>query len=88
MDATDDPQLKHLIGLCEDAVLKIAEHADSVQLFFTRQSDDGKREIAGYEIGSGNIYARQGQVAEWLVIQQEYQRQWAIRNNARLQSEQ
>lgn len=34
------------------------------------------------DFGCGNFYAQYGQVIEWIAIQDQYQRNWANRNDA------
>lgn len=64
-----------------DAVNTLREHFDSVRIFVTVH-DGNESETSAYESGSGNFYAQLGQVAEWLAIQDQYQRNWAIRKDA------
>lgn len=66
---------QELVDHCKD---KLLEHFDSVQIFVTRHSgQDG--DTAGYESGGGNFYARLGQVREWIGLQDQYQRNHAMR---------
>ena len=67
----------------EQAASALIEHFDSVQILVTRHCDDGTRDTAAFECGLGNLYARLGQVREWLRIQDQYQRNWAIRKDAK-----
>lgn len=67
--------------LVDDHVSQIREHVDSVKVFVTFPTDDGTGETAGYESGSGNFYAQFGQINEWLNIQRQYQKNWAIRRD-------
>ena len=59
----------------------LAEHFDSVQIFVTRH-DGGKEVSQSYETGRGNFYTRLGQISEWMAIQNQYQRNEAIRRDA------
>jgi hypothetical protein len=58
----------------------LAEHFDSVQVFVTVHNG-GKEATRALESGSGNFYARLGQVREWVAIQDQYQRNWAIKKD-------
>lgn len=61
---------------------ELGEHADSVRIFVTLHSGDGTTNTRSYEAGTGNFYAQLGQVREWIAIQDQYQRNWAIRKDA------
>jgi len=63
---------------------KMIERFDSVQIFVTRHSGEADN-TAAYETGGGNFYARLGQISEWLAIQDQYQRQHAVRQDAKAQ---
>jgi hypothetical protein len=65
--------------LVDDAVAKLREHCDSVQIFVTVTPEDGSSDTWGCESGKGNFYARQGQIDEWLGIQRQYQKNYAKR---------
>lgn len=56
---------------------KLGEHFDSVRVFVTLPSNDGSNSTVAVDSGNGNFHAQLGQVAEWLTIQEEYQRDWA-----------
>lgn len=58
---------------------ELGEHCDSVRLFVTIPTERGIS--VAMDSGCGNIYAQLGQVREWLCIQNQYQRNWAIRND-------
>lgn len=60
---------------------KLLEHFDSVRIFVSRH-DGSSAQTVSYETGGGNFYAQLGQVAEWLAIQDQYQRNYAIRKDA------
>lgn len=45
-------------------VAQLQEHCDSVQVFATFRYDG---ETAGISVGSGNWYARLGQIKDWLL---------------------
>lgn len=76
-----DADRKHYKELLESCVNKLSEHCDSVRIFVTFPTNDGERDTAAMDSGSGNFYAQYGQITEWLDIQRQYQRNWAIRND-------
>ncbi len=59
---------------------ELMEHVDTVQILVTWHSG-GEEVTRSYETGKGSIYARQGQVDEWLRIQHQYARNWAARKD-------
>lgn len=67
--------------LVAEAVEKLMEHFDSVRIFVTRH-DGSQDATACYERGGGNFYAQLGQVAQWITVQDQYQRNHAIRKDA------
>ena len=77
-----EADLKALKELVDRHAHQLAEHFDSVQIFVTRQHGE-VASTGSYETGVGNFYARFGQVREWLIIQEQYQRNEAIRRDAR-----
>lgn len=66
-----EEEIKFLEGLVEQTVAKLREHFDSVQLFVSKATDDGKRDTEGFSVGSGNWYARIGQIDEWMQMKKE-----------------
>jgi hypothetical protein len=52
------------------AVDELGEHFDTIQIFATRD-DGGEIGTVSCNLGSGNWFARLGQVAEWLTMQKE-----------------
>jgi hypothetical protein len=53
-------------GIVNAAVAQLAEHFDTVQIFVTHQEG---QDTNAYWHGTGNWYARMGQVSEFLVMQ-------------------
>lgn len=74
-------ELQAFIGLHAS---QISEHVDSVGIYVTVGSLDGQSETIACQRVVGNFYAHQGQIEEWLEIQKQYQRNWAIRKDAKL----
>jgi hypothetical protein len=69
--------------MVQEAVKTLSEHCDSVRIFVTKHACDGETDTtSSIDNGAGNLMAQMGQVQEWLCIQQQYQRNWAIRKDA------
>lgn len=49
----------------KDAICKLGEHCDSVQVFVTIVDPEDKT-THSFQLGTGNWYARLGQVKEWV----------------------
>lgn len=75
---TDDRE--QLVSAVNEAAGKLIEHCDSVQIFVTLHKGDEQNTIS-YETGRGSFYCRYGQVVEWISIQEQYQRNEAIRRD-------
>lgn len=77
---TEKDQLKAML---REATVKLSEHFDSIRIIGTRHALDGEADTtAMIDDGAGNFHAQLGSVREWLVIQEQYQRNWAIRKDA------
>lgn len=50
---------------------EIGEHVDTVQVFVTRKRDDGSSATSYLTDGTGNWFARYGQVKLWLDLEEE-----------------
>lgn len=74
---TITPELREKV---DTVVAQLSEHFDSVIIFMTLHNG-GKETTQFYEAGRGNFYAQLGQVREWLTIQDQYQKNWAIRKD-------
>jgi hypothetical protein len=59
-DEEQDRDIEMVKGHCA----RLAEHFDAVQIFVTRPSEDG---TVTCQWGSGNWYARYGQVKAWVI---------------------
>lgn len=78
MSDTIPPEHQKIVN---DATEKLLEHFDSVRIFVTRH--DGPRDqTAAYDHGGDNFYAQTGQIIEWVDIQRQYSRNYAIRKDA------
>lgn len=77
----DQHDKDHIRSLMDKACEQIIEHCDSVRIFVTKHSGDGTVNTTFIDSGRGNFYAQLGQVREWLVIQEQYQRNWAIKKD-------
>lgn len=71
---------EQLRSMVDKKASELMEHADSVQIFITWH-DGGSEVTKSYETGKGNFYARQGQIDEWLRIQHQFQRNYAVRKD-------
>ena len=85
-DLSDQGEMSEIIPeqeqkLVDDTVAKLSEHFDSVRIFVTRH-EGNESNTASYETGGGNFYAQLGQIREWLGIQDQFQRQYARREDA------
>lgn len=67
-------------ALVDKAKEGLLEHFDSVRIFVTKHNGS-EDETESYESGGGNFYAQLGQVHEWLCIQEQYQRNYAVRKD-------
>jgi hypothetical protein len=82
IDVIDDtpeipPELKEASRLVDEALTKLGEHCDGVQIFCTVADGGCTHEIAR---GTGNWYARYGHVIDWVEEQKE-----ATRANVRIE---
>jgi len=66
------------LDLVDQKCSELMEHFDAVQIFVSRH-EGGAESTASYECGMGNIYTRQGQIDEWLRMQQQFQKNHAVR---------
>lgn len=68
--------------MVEEAAIKLSEHCDSVRVFVTKHACDGTSDTTiAFDAGRGNLHAQLGQIYEWIDIQRQYQRNWAIRQD-------
>ena len=62
----------HDMKVVNDALAKLGEHFDSVQIFANRQEVEGQEQsMVNIYSGCGNWFARFGQVQHWLVTENE-----------------
>ena len=61
--------------MVDDLVAKLGEHFDSVQVFCTRYDSSGGGRTVTVNAGTGNWYARFGQVSEWVTKEREQQKE-------------
>lgn len=74
-DEAEEPDVEMLRRHVE----QLGEHFDSVQIFATRHEAEIEDGTVSCNFGSGNWFARFGQVGEWLVKQDERSKQ-AVRD--------
>lgn len=74
---TITPELQKLV---DDVNAKLLEHFDSVRIFVTLHNG-GEAVTQSYETGGGNFCAQFGQVMEWVTIQKQFQKNYAIKKD-------
>jgi hypothetical protein len=62
METTNEQDMLRI----KNAVEQLGEHFDAVQVFATRHEHGIEDGTLSFRYGSGNFYARIGQVSEWL----------------------
>jgi len=75
-----DGDKKSVEDMVKTHAAQLGEHFQSVQIFVSGYTGSNGESLA-FEYGAGNFYARLGQVTEWLSIQDQYQRNHAIRKD-------
>jgi len=70
----DDSQQKEDMDLVEKACIGLGEHFDTVMIFATRLEAGELDGTVNINFGSGNWFARYGQVKAWIVKQEERDR--------------
>lgn len=63
--------------LVRESAARLSEHVDSVQIFVSKQKDDGSQGTWHMSFGAGNWFSRYGQVRQWLEIEDEASRKEA-----------
>lgn len=66
--------------IVDECVSKISEHVDAVQVIVSHYNLDANNTMS-YEKGAGNFHTRLGSVHEWIEVQRQYERNWAIKND-------
>jgi len=61
-----------LMPMIDKMCADLCEHVDSVQIFITKKTEDGKGSTITLTRGMGDWYARYGFVAYWLKEQEGY----------------
>lgn len=72
-----DQEKERIKKIVDDCVAKIGEHADAVQVIVSHHNHDSNNTMS-YDKGSGNFHTRLGSVHEWIEVQRQYARNWAI----------
>jgi hypothetical protein len=73
-----------LKAIIEKHASELAEHFDSVRVFCTKHPEGSSSETVTFEEGRGNFYAQLGQIVEWMSIQDQFQRNYAIKKDKEL----
>lgn len=58
------------IEIIRSHVARLLEHFDSVEIFVTRQDEESEATDA-FNLGGGNLYARIGQIRQWLMMEDD-----------------
>ncbi len=61
---------------------ELAEMFDSVRIFVCWPHGDDEHQTLTYDCGRGNWFACYGQIRQWLIAEEEYQRLWAAKKAA------
>lgn len=79
-DAIWSQEKQTIKQIVDDCVMKISEHVDAVQIIITHHNTEVGQTMS-YEKGRGNIHARIGVASEWVEVQKQYVKNWAIRKD-------
>lgn len=60
--------------LVNEAVQKISEYVDAVTIFVSKKREDGQSGTWRLVMGSGNWYARYGQIKQWVLVEENQTR--------------
>lgn len=75
-----DEEKARIKKIVDECVAKIGEHVDAVQVIVSQHSPEVNNTMS-YEKGSGNFHTRLGAVSEWVEVQRQYSRCWAIKQD-------
>lgn len=67
-------EMSDAANIMNQVMALLGEHYDSVQVFVTRHDQGGAGGTVNIAVGSGNWFARLGQVYEWIKKVEERQR--------------
>lgn len=70
------PEQKEVERLVEQALASISEYCDTVHVFVTRYNGATGNTVH-YSTGTGNWFARSGQIKDWLIKEDERTRKYA-----------
>ena len=74
MTPQDEQLKKEQIALMQSHLDQLGEHFDTVQIFCTKHEPETANGTINIKYGSGNIFARIGQCADWIEQQRQYTR--------------
>lgn len=69
MDDEVPDEMRECDRLVREAVMKISEHVDAVTILVSKKREDGEAGTWRLVVGSGNYYARYGQIKEWVIVE-------------------
>ncbi len=73
----EEEETYRLLGIIDKCVAQLSEHFETVQIFTTKSPVDYKKDglepgdTPAFNRGTGNWFARYGQVDEWLICQKQ-----------------
>lgn len=67
MKDTEDQDMERV----QNAINQLSEHFDAVQIFASRHEAEIEDGTISLNLGSGNWFARYGQVRNWIIKQEE-----------------
>ena len=70
-ESAEDSEFERLHKELSRTADRLGEHFSSVAIFATKMSEDGEGNVVSFSAHSGNFYATQGLVVEWLEAQKE-----------------
>lgn len=70
MNSTEQNEPDEQLAIVKSAVARLSEHFETVQIFCTKLNDSGKG-TTHVQWGSGNWFARYGQVKTWSEKEEE-----------------
>lgn len=74
-----DNEKDRIRQVVDECCAKISEHCGAVQIIVSYHNHEAG--TMSYEKGSGSFHARLGAIAEWMEVQRQYAKNWAIRKD-------
>jgi hypothetical protein len=67
------------LELVKQAAISLGEHFDSVQIFCTRHESGEQDGTVTVKYGTGNWFARYGQIKDWVLVEEESSKSKIVR---------